>query len=164
MGSASKPQGKAMYVASAPDKAWLLSVQRKLDKQSQGNPDYVFHKLWGLVTDPRNLRIALARVARNRGRRTAGVDGQTVRSVLARNGAESFIAQLRVTLQDKTYAPSPVRRVMIPKGRQPGKFRALGIPTVKDPRLSPSQMESPVRNERRTPGSERGVRKRASRE
>ena len=30
------------------------------------------------------------------------------------------------------YRPSPVRGVLIPKPGQPGKFRPLGIPTVKD--------------------------------
>ena len=51
-------------------------------RAKQEQPDYVFAKLWGLVTDPRNLRIAVARVARNRGRRTAGVDRVTVRMVV----------------------------------------------------------------------------------
>lgn len=65
-------QGKAMYVATEVDKAWLLNEQRKLYARSQQNLDYVFDKLWGLVTDARNLRIAFGRIARNRGRRTAG--------------------------------------------------------------------------------------------
>src|SRR5579872_5334374 len=70
---ASKPQGKAMYVASELDKSWLLDVQRKLHARSRTNPSYVFCKLWGLITDSRNLRIAVVRVARNRGSRTSGV-------------------------------------------------------------------------------------------
>ena len=65
----SKPQGKAMYVAPSSDEDWLLSEQRKLYARSYENPDYVFRKLWGLMTDPRNLRLAFGRVARNRGRR-----------------------------------------------------------------------------------------------
>ena len=75
MGTASKPPGKAMYVAPKPDWDWLRIEQRKLYARSEQQVDYVFCKLWGLVTDPRNLRMALARVAGNRGRRTAGVDG-----------------------------------------------------------------------------------------
>jgi hypothetical protein len=46
-----------MYVAPQLDKSWLLSVQRKLYERSRTNPDYAFRKLWGLITDPRNLRI-----------------------------------------------------------------------------------------------------------
>jgi group II intron reverse transcriptase/maturase len=114
------------------DKSWLLNVQRKLYAQSWKEPVYIFRQLWGLVTDLRNLRIALQRVARNTGRRSAGVDGKTVRSVLLSAGADAFVAELRATLRNGTYVPSPVRRVLIPKTGQPGKFRPLGIPTVTD--------------------------------
>lgn len=75
MRTAARPLGKAMYVASQSDKDWLQSVQRKLYTRSKNDLDYVFGKLWGLITDPCNLRIALERVARNKGHRTAGVDG-----------------------------------------------------------------------------------------
>ena len=131
MGTAPKPQGQATYVATSPDQDWLLIEQRKLYTRSNENLDHVFHKLWGLISDPRNLRMALARVASNRGKRTAGVDGVTVRRVLAR-GMETFIAHARAELRSGAYRPSPVRRVLIPKAGQPGKFRPLGIPTVKD--------------------------------
>src|SRR5262249_29016504 len=94
----SKPQGEAMYMASEPDRAWLLNVQKKLYAQSWKEPTYVFRELWGLVTDLRNLRIALARVARNKGRRTAGVDGETVRRLLASEGADALVARIRTTL------------------------------------------------------------------
>ena len=127
-----KPQGKRpMYVVPRSDKDWLLSEQQKLYARSMENPDYVFRKLWGLVTDERNLRIAVARVARNRGRRTAGVDGLTLRMVI-RNGVDAFVAEVRAELRSDAYRPSPVRRVLIPKQGQPGKFRGLGIPTVRD--------------------------------
>ena len=186
MGTLPKPPGKAMYVAPRPDWDWLRIVQRKLYERSEEQVDYVFRKLWGLVTDPRNLRMALARVAGNRGRRTPGVDGITVGNVTRR--AEEFVAGLRLELRSGTYRPSPVRRVLIPKIGAPGKFRPLGIPTVKDreragdsgiirvsrclspdaPRSShtgwpgnahlttPSITESRVHNERCTPGSGRG--------
>src|SRR4051812_8489996 len=120
-----------MYVATRAERYWLLTEQRKLYARSQQQPDYVFCKLWGLVTDPRNLRIGLARVAGNRGKRTAGVDGLTVRKVL-QSGVEAFVDELRSELRAGTYRPSPVRRVLIPKPGQPGKHRPLGIPTVRD--------------------------------
>ena len=97
MGTAGKPPGKAMYVAPRPDWDWLRIEQRKLYTRSEQHVDYVFRKLWGLVTDPRNLRMALARVAGNRGRRTAGVDGITVVHVTKRT--EVFIAELRAELR-----------------------------------------------------------------
>jgi group II intron reverse transcriptase/maturase len=130
MGTASKPPGKATYVAPRPDWDWLRIEQRKLYTQSDRQVDYVFRKLWGLVTDLRNLRVAFARVASNRGARTAGVNGITVGKVTKR--VEKFVAALRVELRSGAFRPSPVRRVLIPKIGPPGKFRPLGIPTVKD--------------------------------
>ena len=59
MPSTSAPLGKAMYVASEDDRLWLQSVQWKLYARSHQQAEYVFEKLWGLVTDPRNVRIAL---------------------------------------------------------------------------------------------------------
>jgi RNA-directed DNA polymerase len=120
-----------MYVANQLTSSWLLNVQRTLFARSKDNLDYVFCKLWGLVVDLRNLQIALARVAGNRGHRTAGVDGVTVR-MIARDGIEGFLEGVRSELRSGDYLPSPVRRVLIPKPGQLGKFRALGIPTVKD--------------------------------
>jgi RNA-directed DNA polymerase len=122
---------RAMYVAIQSDQDWLQNEQGKLYKRGQEEPSYVFCKLWGLVTDPRNLRIAVARVASNRGKRSPGVDGVTVRTVL-RDGIDTFVANARAELRSGAYRPSPVRRVCIPKAGQPGKYRALGIPTVKD--------------------------------
>jgi RNA-directed DNA polymerase len=129
MGTASKPPGKAMYVAPRPDWDWLRSVQRKLYARSEQEVDYVFCKLWGLVTDLRNLRMALARVAGNRGRQTTGVDGITVARLT--NRTDAFLAEVRAELRSGAYRPSPVRRVLIPKIGAPGKFRPLGIPTVR---------------------------------
>lgn len=120
-----------MYVAPQLDRSWLQSEQKRLHARSREDPDYVFRKLWGLMTDPRNLRVALARVARNKGRRTAGVDGVTVAMAL-RDGVDALVQQLRMALRSGSYRPSPVRRVLIPKAGQPGKFRPLGIPTVTD--------------------------------
>lgn len=75
MSTTRTPLGKTTYVVSTVDRRWLLNVRRKLYALSQQNPDFVMGKLWGFVTDPHNLRIALARVCRNHGHRSAGVDG-----------------------------------------------------------------------------------------
>ncbi len=123
--------GKATYVVSTADWQWLRNEQRKLHLRSWEEPSYVFRKLWGLITDPRNLRCALARVARNRGRRSPGVDKVTVGKILSGN-VDGFVAELRTQLRSRSFRPSPVRRVMIPKPGKPGKFRPLGIPTVTD--------------------------------
>jgi group II intron reverse transcriptase/maturase len=123
--------GQAMYVATKEDTLWLQNVQRALHTRSKEHLGYVFEKLWGLVTDLRNLRIAFARVQRNRGARTAGIDRVTVMKVL-QTGVMAFLDEIRKDLRGGTFRPEPVRRVLIPKAGQPGKFRPLGIPTVKD--------------------------------
>ncbi len=79
MSTTPKPLGKAMYVATDLERDWLQIEQRKLYARSSDGRSYVFRKLWGLITDPRNLSVAFARVAANRGKRTAGVDKITVR-------------------------------------------------------------------------------------
>ncbi len=86
-------------------------------------------KQWDLyrsLSCPFVLHDALKLVMLNRG--SAGVDGRTIRSL---RGKESeFIKEILVELQTRTYQPSPVRRVFIPK--KDGSQRPLGIPTLKD--------------------------------
>ena len=67
-------------------------------------------------------------VRRNGG--AAGVDGVTVADVEA-YGVERWVGELSRDLKDGVYEPNPVRQVLIPK-RQPGKFRPLGIPCLRD--------------------------------
>ncbi len=75
---------------------------------------------------PATLDIAWRKVAANKG--AAGVDGQSVERFAAR--ADEYLRELGESLNARTYRPSPVKRVEIPKGD--GKTRPLGIPTVKD--------------------------------
>jgi len=69
------------------DEVWLLGIQRNVYQWSKANPEGCYRDLWSWVTDPRNLRCAWRRVARNRGARTAGVDGKTVASIDSDLGA-----------------------------------------------------------------------------
>ncbi len=71
---------------------------------------------------------AWAQVRRNGG--SAGVDGETVKSVES-YGVDRWLGELARDLKDGTYEPKPVRQVLIPK-KQPGKFRPLGIPCIRD--------------------------------
>ena len=114
------------------DQAWLLGVQRKLYQWSWENPAEPYRDLWNWVIDPRNLRCAWRSIAINKGRRTPGVDGETVESIASLPGVSAFLDGLRDELRSGSYRPSPARRVWIPKRRKPGKFRPLGIPTVAD--------------------------------
>jgi group II intron reverse transcriptase/maturase len=71
------------------------------------------------------LTQAWEEIRRNKGSRTPGVDRQTAEDI-----SPERIQALSERLRDKTYRPTPVRRVHIPKGN--GKSRPLGIPTVED--------------------------------
>jgi RNA-directed DNA polymerase len=114
------------------DEAWILGVQRKLYQWSKANPDESWRDMWGWLTDPRTLRCAWRRVASNRGKRSAGVDGMTVGRIRAKVGEQHFLDGLQAELRSGAYRPSPSRRKLIPKAGKPGQFRPLGIPTVKD--------------------------------
>ena len=83
-------------------------------------------ELWERVFSQANLLVALKRVERNNG--AAGVDGlgtEDLRDWLAEHWAET-----REALDAGTYAPLPVRQVMIPK--PDGGQRMLGVPSVLD--------------------------------
>ena len=114
------------------DEAWLFSAQRKLYQWSRTHPEDSYRDLWNWITDIRNLRCAWRKIALNKGRRTAGVDGMTIAGIKVAMGMELFLEQLQGDLKSDRYKPSPSRRKLIPKPRQPGKFRPLGIPTVRD--------------------------------
>jgi RNA-directed DNA polymerase len=75
------------------------------------------------------LNAALEVQVRNGG--APGVDGETTKSInVSPEKRQQWLARLREELSTKSYRPSPVRRVMIPKSS--GGERPLGIPTVKD--------------------------------
>lgn len=97
-------------------------------------------ELWERVFSRENLLVALKRVERNKG--AAGVDGletHELRDWLA----EHWVAT-RVALDAGTYAPLPVRQVMIPK--PDGDQRMLGVPSVLDRLIQQAlaQVLSPV--------------------
>jgi RNA-directed DNA polymerase len=59
-----------------------------------------------------------------------GVDGMDFEDIEQKTGIETFLSELAQDLKGRTYHPSPVRRVMIPKAD--GTERPLGIPTIRD--------------------------------
>jgi len=85
---------------------------------------------WFSLMDKVSSRVALSRawsrVERNAG--VAGVDGISIGRFA--QGHEVYLARLQKSLQDGSYRPGAIKRVMIPKGD--GKERPLGIPTVLD--------------------------------
>lgn len=122
--------GAVVWPTPGEAQAEVRRMQLKLHRWARGDPSRRFGDLFNLVYDPAFLIDAFERVAGNHGAQTAGTDGWTVARIRTWLGVEEFLGGLRQELKARTFAPSPVRRVQIPKGI--GKVRNLGIPTVAD--------------------------------
>lgn len=121
----SKGAGDGSQEITTPQK--LRKLQRALYRKAKAEPAYRFWSLYSELTRLDLLEYALQLVERNGG--AAGVDGQTMESITAKPEIRpQWLEQLQRELQTKTYRPSPVRRVCIPKPN--GGQRPLGIPTV----------------------------------
>ena len=105
----------------------VQKLQNSLHAKAKGSPGYRFYALYDKVYRSDVLAHAYASCKSNKG--AAGVDGQTFEDI-EEYGLERWLGELRQVLKDKSYAPSAVRRVWIPK--PDGKQRPLGIPTIKD--------------------------------
>ena len=123
----SQGAGDGSQEITTPEK--LRKLQRALYRKAKAEPAYRFWSLYSELTRLDLLEYALHLVERNGG--AAGVDGQTIESITAKPEIrQQWLEQIQRELQTKTYRPSPVRRVYIPKPN--GGQRPLGIPTVKD--------------------------------
>ena len=86
------------------------------------------HSLVDKIYKRKNLAVAWEKVKRNRG--AGGIDGEDIAAFEVR--LEEQLERLHCELRDETYQPQPVMQHLIPKAGQPGKHRALGIPTIYD--------------------------------
>ena len=105
----------------------VSDLQQALYRAAKTNTARRFYSLYDKVHREDVLREAWATTARNHG--AAGVEGKSIEDI-EREGVPLFLEGLRRELVERTYRPTPVRRVWIPKAN--GKLRALGIPTVRD--------------------------------
>jgi len=110
---------------ATPERVQRLQVA--LHAKAKGEPNYRFYMLYDKVYRRDVLVHAYERCHVNGG--VAGVDGQTFEAIEA-YGRERWLAELAEDLRKKTYRPSAVRRVWIPK--PDGRKRPLGIPTIRD--------------------------------
>ena len=106
----------------------VRKLQTVLHAKAKEEPGLRFHALADKVWRMDFLSEAWRQVRRNGG--AAGVDGEKFADIEAR-GVGEWLGELAQDLKDGTYVPKAVRQVMIPK-KQPGKFRPLGIPCIRD--------------------------------
>lgn len=110
-----------------PDK--LHQLRWKLNQKAKKEPKFRFYALYDRVYRLDVLEAAWKHVGKKG--KASGIDGVKAEDILAEeNGVEKFLAALHEELKTKSYRPSPVKRVYIPKAD--GSKRPLGIPTLKD--------------------------------
>src|SRR4051812_47837011 len=105
----------------------LQKLQAALHAKAKASPDQRFHALYDEVYRKDVLAHAYDCCRANGG--AAGVGGQTFEDIES-YGLSRWLDELAEELRVRTYRPSPVRRVWIPK--PDGKERPLGIPTARD--------------------------------
>lgn len=105
----------------------LQDLRRRIFKKAKAEPQWRFWGLYVHVCKVSTLREAYRLAKRNNG--SPGVDGISFDDLEAA-GLEQFFADLSQELQNRTYRPSRVRKVEIPKGN--GKVRVLSVPTIRD--------------------------------
>jgi RNA-directed DNA polymerase len=105
----------------------IRQLQRKLYVAAKQQPERRFHQLYDKIYRADILEYAYALARSNAG--APGVDGVRFEDIESK-GLEEWLEGLRKELHDKTYKPSPVRRVMMAKPG--GGERPLGIPTIRD--------------------------------
>ena len=124
-------EGKDAGMAGAtqiktPDK--VRTLQMTLDRKAKAEPKYWFWSLYG-----ERLRLDVLERAFETQRQNGGGSGggwpETGHHCRGPRRPTTMAGGLREELRRKTYRPSPVRRVGIPKRN--GGTRPLGIPTVK---------------------------------
>ena len=103
-------------------------LRTMLGQKAKQEKNFKFYSLYGHIWRTDVLKKAWEAVRRNGG--SSGVDGVAISDFDTDEKVEELIREIQTALKEKTYRPSPVRRVYIPKAN--GKLRPLGIPTIKD--------------------------------
>ncbi|MEM1408468.1 MAG: group II intron reverse transcriptase/maturase [Bacteroidota bacterium] len=102
----------------------VKSIQGRIVKAVQAKSWKKVRALQRLLVNSTSAKVlAIRRVTENKGKRTAGIDGETW-------GSPSKKFEAIAKLHTRGYQAKAVRRISIPKKN--GKRRPLGIPTMKD--------------------------------
>jgi RNA-directed DNA polymerase len=105
----------------------LQDLRRKIYIKAKADTAWRFWGLYVHVCKMETLYEAYALAKKNNG--APGIDGVTFEAI-EDSGVEEFLKQLQGELAAHRYRPLRNRRKEIPKGD--GKFRVLGIPSIRD--------------------------------
>lgn len=98
-----------------------------IDLYERATKQETFSHLYDVVTSRENILLAYRTMKSNRGSKTPGTDGKTIKDIEKRTECE-IVGDIQNRL--KNYRPKKVRRKLIEKDN--GKWRPLGIPCILD--------------------------------
>lgn len=101
-----------------------VPLETEKRKEETGQPMSLIEK----ITDESNIYLAIESIKKNKGSKTPGVDGKTIKYIVANRSR--IVERIKIELSGNTYQPQQIRRVEIPKSK--GKTRPLGIPVIYD--------------------------------
>lgn len=107
----------------------VRAFQRKLYLASKQKKDFRFYSLYDKVCRFDILMESYRQCRANGG--SPGCDGVTFSDIEGK-GLLPWLEEISESLRKRQYKPQAVKRVFIAKPGQPGKFRPLGIPTIRD--------------------------------
>ena len=107
----------------------VRAFQRKLYLASKQKKDFRFYSLYDKVYRLDVLMESYRQCRANGG--SPGCDGITF-SDIEQKGVVPWLEEISESVRERRYKPQAVKRVYIAKPGQPGKFRPLGIPTIRD--------------------------------
>jgi len=108
----------------------IIKTQRSFATKAMHQPAHRFDHLYRIICRQDWIEMAMRGVLANKGARTPGLDGMTKEDLSSEQAKQALTQEIEQKLRERSFRPSPVRRVHIPKS--PGNYRPLGISTLKD--------------------------------